>query len=156
MLDIDYHHGNGQQQIFYERNDVLTVSIHGHPSFAYPYFSGFKGEKGRGNGRGFNINYPLAEIIPNEKYHQTLQEAVKRIKRFRPKYVVVPLGLDTAREDPTGSWTMELNDFEVMGRAIGSLHLPTLAVQEGGYDTRVLGTNAVSFFRGLWSVTYNR
>ncbi len=156
MLDIDYHHGNGQQEIFYERDDVLTISIHGHPSFAYPYFSGFKGEKGRGKGRGLNINYPLNETIVNEKYHQTLTEAVKRIKRFRPKYLVVPLGLDTAKEDPTGSWSLEADDFEVAGRVIGSLHLPILAVQEGGYDTRVLGINAVSFFKGLWSAVYSR
>jgi acetoin utilization deacetylase AcuC-like enzyme/GNAT superfamily N-acetyltransferase len=156
MLDVDYHHGNGQQEIFYERDDVLTISIHGHPSFAYPYFSGFRGEKGRGAGRGFNVNYPLSEIIKNEKYHQTLAEALKRIRRFRPAFIVVPLGLDTAREDPTGTWTLEADDFEAVGQAIGSLQRPTLVVQEGGYDTRVLGTNALHFFKGLWSAAYSR
>lgn len=156
MLDIDYHHGNGQQEIFYERSDVLTVSIHGHPGFAYPYFSGFAGEKGRGSGKGFNVNFPLPEIIGNEKYHQTLDEAVKRVKRFRPRYLVVPLGLDTAKEDPTGSWSLEAIDFESIGSSIGSLRLPTLVVQEGGYDTRVLGTNALHFFRGLWSAACSR
>lgn len=156
MLDVDYHHGNGQQDIFYERADVLTVSIHGHPSFAYPYFSGFKGENGYGKGKGFNVNYPLPETITNERYHATLDEAVKRVNRFNPRYLVIPLGLDTAREDPTGSWTLEAGDFEAIGKTIGRLRLPTLVVQEGGYDTRVLGLNAVSFFKGLWSATYNR
>ncbi len=156
MLDIDYHHGNGQQDIFYERADVLTVSIHGHPSFAYPYFSGFKGENGYGKGKGFNVNYPLPETIPNERYHATLEEAVKRVQRFNPRYLVIPLGLDTAREDPTGSWTLEAGDFEAIGKTIGRLRLPTLVVQEGGYDTRVLGLNAVSFFKGLWSAAYNK
>lgn len=156
MLDIDYHHGNGQQEIFYERDDVLTVSIHGHPSFAYPYFSGFRGEKGKGTGRGFNINYPLPEIIKNEKYHQTVAEALQRIRRFKPAFIVVPLGLDTAKEDPTGTWTLEAYDFEAIGNAIGSLRRPTLVVQEGGYDTRVLGTNALHFFKGLWSAAYSR
>jgi len=156
MLDIDYHHGNGQQQIFYERSDVLTVSIHGHPRFAYPYFSGFIGEKGKGNGNGFNINYPLPEYISSEKYLQTLGEALKRIGRFRPRYLVVPLGFDTAKEDPTGSWSLEADDFRTIGNMIGSLRLPTLIVQEGGYDTRVLGNNALHFFKGLWSAVYGR
>jgi acetoin utilization deacetylase AcuC-like enzyme len=156
MLDIDYHHGNGQQEIFYERSDVLTVSIHGHPAFAYPYFSGFKEERGKGPGKGFNQNYPLPETIRVEEYLDTLDKALKRIKKHHPLYLVIPLGLDTAREDPTGSWGLEAGDFEALGKAIGSLGLPTLVVQEGGYDTKVLGANVVSFFRGLWSVFYNR
>lgn len=155
MLDIDYHHGNGNQEIFYTRDDVLTISIHGHPSFAYPYFSGFRGEKGRGAGKGFNVNYPLPETIKNEKYHQTVAEALKRIRRFKPAFIVIPLGLDTAKEDPTGTWTLEADDFEAVGKAIGSLRRPTLVVQEGGYDTRFLGTNALHFFKGLWSAAYS-
>jgi acetoin utilization deacetylase AcuC-like enzyme/GNAT superfamily N-acetyltransferase len=156
MLDVDYHHGNGSQEIFYERSDVLTISIHGHPRFTYPYFSGFRGEKGRGAGRGFNVNMPLPENIDGETHRQALREALKRIKRFRPRYLIVPLGLDTAREDPTGSWTLEAPDFEEMGTMIGSLHYPTLVVQEGGYDTRVLGINARSFLTGLWTGAYLR
>jgi acetoin utilization deacetylase AcuC-like enzyme len=156
MLDIDYHHGNGSQEIFYERSDVLTISIHGHPRLTYPYFSGFRGEKGRGAGRGFNVNIPLAENIDGETHRRALREALKRITRFHPRYLVVPLGLDTAREDPTGSWSLEATDFEEMGTMIGSLHYPTLVVQEGGYDTRVLGINARSFLTGLWTGVYLR
>jgi len=154
ILDIDYHHGNGQQEVFYERSDVLTISIHGHPSIAYPYFSGFVSEKGRGAGRGYNINIPLPESVDGEFYQGVLRDALRHIKRFHPRFLVIALGLDTAKEDPTGSWSLKAKDFEAIGRMIGLLHLPTLVVQEGGYDTRVLGTNAHHFFSGLWLGTY--
>ncbi|MBN2468918.1 MAG: histone deacetylase family protein [Deltaproteobacteria bacterium] len=150
ILDIDYHHGNGQQEIFYSRSDILTVSIHGHPRFAYPYFSGFADERGAGAGFGYNANYPLPEIIEPASYHVTLQKACKRIQSFRPGFLVVALGLDTARGDPTGTWPLQPKDFVRNGEIVGSMNLPTLVVQEGGYRTRMLGTNARSFFTGLW------
>ncbi len=150
ILDVDYHHGNGQQQIFYNRADVLTISIHGHPSFAYPYFSGFREEKGEGPGTGFNINHPLQEIIDGTAYRLTLSKALKEIGNYRPDFLVVALGLDTAKGDPTGTWNLGSKDFEENGKLIASLHLPTLVVQEGGYRNRVLGINARAFFRGLY------
>jgi acetoin utilization deacetylase AcuC-like enzyme len=155
ILDIDYHHGNGSQIIFYERPDVLTVSIHGHPSFAYPYFSGFADEKGEGAGKGYNVNVPLPEKVDGEGYRKVLADTLKKLDRFSPRFLVVSLGLDTAKEDPTGTWGLEARDFEAIGKMIGSLHIPTLAVQEGGYDTRVLGINARHFFSGLWSGYYS-
>ena len=155
IIDIDYHHGNGQQEIFYERSDVLTTSIHGHPSFAYPYFTGFVGEKGRGEGRGYNINIPLPENVDGEFYQSVLRDALKRIKRFAPRFLIIALGLDTAKEDPTGSWNLIAKDFENIGVMLGVLRFPTLVAQEGGYDTRVLGINARHFFTGLWSGTYS-
>ncbi|MGD9117355.1 MAG: histone deacetylase family protein, partial [Dehalococcoidia bacterium] len=155
VLDIDYHHGNGAQNIFYKRADVLTVSVHGHPSFAYPYFSGFTDEKGNGAGKGYNVNIPLPEELDGESYRQALGEALRRVERFRPQFLIVALGLDTAREDPTGSWSLEADDFEAVGGMIGWLRLPTLVVQEGGYDTRVLGINARRFCSGLWSGSYS-
>lgn len=156
MLDIDYHHGNGQQQIFYKRPDVVTISLHGHPNFAYPYFSGFADERGLGAGRGCNINYPLPEELEPKQYRTTLQKALRRLFRFHPRFLIVTLGLDTAREDPTGSWKLEAHDFDAIGAMIGSLRLPTLVVQEGGYDTRVLGINARSFFTGLWQGAFTQ
>jgi acetoin utilization deacetylase AcuC-like enzyme len=150
ILDVDYHHGNGQQQIFYDRSDVLTISIHGHPSFAYPYFSGFREEKGEGAGTGFNINHQLQEILDGTAYRLTLSKALKEIGNFKPDYLVVALGLDTAKGDPTGTWNLSSKDFEENGKMIASLHLPTLVVQEGGYRNRVLGINARAFFRGLY------
>ena len=149
ILDIDFHHGNGQQDIFYERSDVLTVSIHGHPSFAYPYFSGFEDETGSGDGVGSNLNLPLPEDIDGAAYRQTLGKALARIADFRPDFLVVALGLDTAKGDPTGAWRLRGSDFEANGRMLGELGVPTVVIQEGGYRTRTLGTNAKAFFKGL-------
>ncbi len=149
ILDIDYHHGNGQQEIFYARNDVLTVSLHGHPSFAYPYFSGHKIETGTGEGEGYNLNMPLDEHCNGDQYAAALQKALTRIKDYKPDFLIVAFGLDTARGDPTGSWTLGAADFERNGKMIGALRLPTVVIQEGGYRTRTLGTNARRFFAGL-------
>jgi len=151
ILDVDYHHGNGQQDIFYRRPDVLTVSIHGHPSFAYPYFSGFKEERGEGDGEGFNLNLPLPEAVDGDRYHRALETALRRISEFNADFLVVALGLDTAKGDPTGTWRLTARDFEANGRMIGALGLPMVVVQEGGYRTRTLGINARRFFHGLAS-----
>ncbi len=149
ILDIDYHHGNGQQNIFYRRKDVLTVSLHGHPSFAYPYFSGFEEEKGEDDGLGFNYNFPMAEKLTAEQYRKTLKRALKVISDYRPDYLIVALGLDPAKGDPTGTWSFVHDDFEANGSMIGKLKLPTLVVQEGGYKNQSLGINARAFFTGF-------
>jgi acetoin utilization deacetylase AcuC-like enzyme len=151
ILDIDYHHGNGQQVIFYQRSDVLTVSIHGHPRFAYPYFSGFEDEIGEGEGANFNMNLPLPEQITSEQYLAALSKAIKRVIRFQPDHLVVCVGFDTAKGDPTGTWSLSGTDFSQIGQAIGRMQIPTLLVQEGGYRTRNIGSNARHFFSGLWS-----
>lgn len=149
ILDLDYHHGNGQQDIFYARDDVLTVSIHGHPRFAYPYFTGFPDEQGEGAGRGYNLNLPLPERVDGERYGEALGQALARVKRFAPAVLVVCLGLDTGKGDPTGTWSLGARDFHENGRRVGALGLPTLVVQEGGYRTRTLGANARNFLSGL-------
>ncbi len=150
VLDIDYHHGNGTQNIFYGRSDVLTISIHGHPSFAYPYFSGFTDETGEKDGSGFNINVPLPEHITFEQYKKALEYSVKKIIKTGCRFLIVSLGLDTAKGDPTGTWPLLPKDFTVIGQIIGSIRLPTIIIQEGGYKIRSLGTNAQHFFKGLW------
>lgn len=154
ILDIDYHHGNGQQDIFYERSDVLTVSIHGHPRFAYPYFSGFSDERGEGLGRGFNVNLPLGESVDGPRYREALDSALNRITAFKPRFLVVALGLDTAKGDPTGTWSLKAEDFEANGKRIAAaaaaITTPILVVQEGGYNNRNIGVNARRFFEGLW------
>jgi acetoin utilization deacetylase AcuC-like enzyme/GNAT superfamily N-acetyltransferase len=150
VMDVDYHHGNGTQDIFYRRKDVLTVSIHGHPNFAYPYFSGFEDEIGEDEGRGYNQNYPLGEKLDGEGYRKILLKALARIRKFKPQFLLIALGLDPANGDPTGTWSLLSEDFFANGELLGGLHLPTLVVQEGGYDSRVLGGNARSFFNGLW------
>ena len=149
ILDIDYHHGNGQQDIFYERRDVLTVSVHGDPSFAYPYFTGFRDEKGRGAGAGFNLNIPLPEKITPEEYRTALARGLRRVARHDPAYLVVALGYDTGKGDPTGTWANTATDFREIGRMIGAAGHPTVMIQEGGYRVRTLGSNARNFFSGF-------
>ena len=155
ILDIDYHHGNGQQTIFYRRNDVLTISLHGHPRFAYPYFCGFENELGEDEGKGYNLNLPLPEHLDAEQYFKGLQKALKKIAHYKPVYLVTCLGLDTAKGDPTGTWNLIAGDFFELGRLIGQLHLPTLVMQEGGYRNRSIGVNARNFFSGLWNGTFS-
>ncbi len=150
VLDIDYHHGNGTQNIFYERDDVLTVSIHGHPKFAYPYFSGFSEEKGSGPGQGFNFNYALPEKMDGEGYAEILRRALGVIADFDPAFLVLSLGLDPAKGDPTGTWLLQAKDFFHNGKLIGGLGRHTVVVQEGGYRIRSLGVNAGNFFQGLF------
>jgi acetoin utilization deacetylase AcuC-like enzyme len=128
---------------------VLTISLHGHPSFAYPYFSGFEEEKGEDDGLGFNHNFPMSEKLTAEQYRKTLKRALKVISDYRPDYLIVALGLDPAKGDPTGTWSFVHDDFEANGAMIGRLKLPTLVVQEGGYRNQSLGINARAFFTGL-------
>ncbi len=149
VLDSDYHHGNGTQNIFYERDDVLTVSVHGHPSFAYPYFAGFADETGRGRGSGYNLNIPLAETITSKQHSDAVARALRRIARHETDYLVLATGFDTAKGDPTGTWPNRAADFEALGRQIGQAGFPTVVVQEGGYRVRTLGVNARRFFTGL-------
>jgi len=151
ILDIDYHHGNGHQQIFYDRKDVFTVSIHGNPSFAYPYFTGFADEKGEGEGMGFNLNMPLKESINGEEYLANLKKALKAIKSFSPDFLIVSLGFDPAKGDPTGTWSLAAADFKNNGAEMGLVPYPVLFVQEGGYKNRTLGVNARNFFEGYLS-----
>ena len=150
ILDIDYHHGNGQQDIFYRNREVLTISIHGHPSDTYPYFCGFRNEKGEGDGLGYNHNFPLSPDTHPTAYRKVLSEALHLIGGFKPAFLVVSFGLDTAKGDPTGSFGFTAKDFEKNGKMIGSMRLPLLLVQEGGYLTRSVGQHARSFIQGIY------
>ena len=150
LLDIDYHHGNGAQEIFYGRRDVFTISLHGHPRYSYPYFSGFGDEKGEGEGKGYNLNLPLRENLDGAAYRKVLAGALDKIRKYGPQFLVLAFGLDTAKGDPTGSFLLTATDFRENGRMIGALNLPILVVQEGGYKTQTLGINARNFFTGLW------
>lgn len=149
VLDVDYHHGNGTQTIFYERNDVLTLSLHADPRFEYPFFAGFADEAGAGAGKGFNINYPLPFGTNWDSYQAVLGDALNQVQRLNPEALVVALGLDTFAGDPTTHFAIETADFRSMGERIGFLELPTLVVLEGGYSVEYIGENTVNFLRGL-------
>lgn len=149
VLDIDYHHGNGTQSIFYQRNDVLTISLHADPALEYPYFLGFKDEPGSGAGEGFNRNYPLPFGTDWKAYSAALRDAIKQVQDFAPNAVVVALGLDTFAGDPISHFEILSEDYVAMGQNIGAPGLPTLVVLEGGYAVDAIGMNAVNFLEGL-------
>lgn len=133
ILDIDLHHGNGTQQIFYERADVLVVSLHIDPAEAYPYFAGYATERGRGSGEGYNINYPLPYKTQDKEYFGVLDLALDQITRYDPAGVVVSLGVDTFVDDPIGHLALNAEAYPAIGKQIAGLQRPTLFVQEGGY-----------------------
>lgn len=152
VIDIDYHHGNGTQGIFWTRSDVLTISIHGHPRMTYPFFTGFADEVGEGEGKSFNHNFPLEEKCGSEMFFRTLEKAVALINKFSPRFLVVSLGYDTMRGDPTGSFDLVPNDLKRAGRVLAEIGIPMLVVQEGGYSLRNLRTGSRMFVRGVAGV----
>lgn len=151
ILDIDYHHGNGTQEIFYGRSDVLFVSIHADPRYEYPFYWGFADEYGQGSGYGFNHNLPLPPGTQAEAYLSALLKAVTHIRAFVPDALLVSLGVDTGQGDPHGTFLLDAPDFTEIGRQIGCLQLPTAVIQEGGYRLDTLGQHVTAFFTGLTS-----
>ena len=149
VLDVDFHHGNGTQDIFYRRSDVLTLSIHGHPDHAYPYFSGFADETGEGPGIGFNRNFPLPPETGHDRYLAALDRALKCLTAFGPDFLVLSLGFDTLRADPIGTCQLTVETMSAMGQRLGALKLPVLVVQEGGYNLRNLRRGAAALFEGI-------
>jgi acetoin utilization deacetylase AcuC-like enzyme/GNAT superfamily N-acetyltransferase len=154
LLDVDFHHGNGQQEIFYERSDVLTVSLHGDPRNHFPYFAGFADERGRGAGEGFNLNVPLPAAMGDEKYLAALEKALRSVLAHHPTWLIVSIGFDVMRGDPTGNFDLSPRGMRRMGEVIGGLGLRTLIVQEGGYSLRNLRTGAAAFFTGMVRAWY--
>lgn len=149
ILDIDVHHGNGTEAIFYDRADVLTVSIHAHPKRFYPFYWGYEEERGRGEGEGFNLNLPLERGTTLKPYRAALEKAIARIAAFDPDVLVLAAGLDIAVDDPFKGFAIATPEFAEIGRQIAALNLPMLVVQEGGYPSPNLGANLESLLRGL-------
>jgi acetoin utilization deacetylase AcuC-like enzyme len=147
ILDVDVHHGNGTQGIFYHRKDVLTVSIHADPERFYPFFWGQAHERGTGEGLGYNLNLPLARGTPDDAYLTTLDVALRRIRSFGADVVVVALGLDAFVGDPFKGLAVTTTGFGRIGAAIAALGLPCLFVQEGGYLCDELSENLCSFLK---------
>jgi len=149
ILDVDYHHGNGTQAIFYNRSDVLFVSIHADPSYSFPYFLGFADETGIETGAGYTCNYPLPLGVNWENYLPTLTHALKTIQDYSPEAIVVSLGVDTYEKDPISSFRLTTENYCQMGEKIAQLQKPTLIVMEGGYALEAIGINVVSFLQGF-------
>jgi len=149
VLDVDYHHGNGTQAIFYDRADVLFASIHGDPRTEYPFYLGHADETGAGAGQGFNLNLPLAAGSSVAAWFGALATACQRIARHRPDALVVSLGLDTFAGDPISTFQLQAEDFVLLGQRLQALGLPTAFILEGGYAAAELGHNAASVLRGF-------
>ncbi|HEY6981654.1 histone deacetylase family protein [Reyranella sp.] len=149
ILDVDVHHGNGTQGIFYERPDVLTVSIHADPAHYYPYYWGHAHEVGAGAGQGFNLNLPLPVGSGDEPWLAAGEAALTRIGQFAPEALVIALGLDASESDPLQGLKVTGAGFHSMARKIATLGLPTVLVQEGGYLSDDLGRNLVQFLSGF-------
>ena len=150
VLDVDLHHGNGTQMTFYNRADVLTVSLHAHPERFYPFFWGYASETGEGDGAGFNLNIPLPHGTADTIYLAALDEALLAIDNFQPQALVIALGLDAFEGDPIAGLAISTGGFQNIGSQISQrLKLPTVIVQEGGYICPELGQNLSAFIRGF-------
>lgn len=151
ILDVDFHHGNGTQDIFYERDDVFFASLHGSPDYEFPFYLGWDDETGRGKGDGFNINYPMMPGTTFDIWFKALQDACERIKEYGAEALVISLGVDTYAEDPISSFKLQSPDFITYGKYLAKLGLPTLFVMEGGYAVEEIGINAVNVLQGFES-----
>ncbi len=156
VLDVDYHHGNGTQQIFYERADVFYASLHGDPDRAYPFFTGHGDETGAGAGAGTNLNLPLGVGCDDGDFVATLDRALEAIDGFGAEIVIVSLGLDPYRDDPICDLAVTTDGFRACGARVAALDRPTIVVQEGGYATDMLGSNVAAWLAGLETASGQR
>ncbi len=152
ILDVDVHHGNGTQGIFYERSDVLTVSVHADPHQFYPFHWGHASERGTGDGAGCNLNLPLPLLSGDDEFLRTLEHAAGTIEAFKPGALVIALGLDASEDDPLKGLSVTTPGFRAMGKRIAEMNFPALHVQEGGYLSDALSSNLAAFLSGAMDV----
>ena len=148
ILDVDVHHGNGTQDIFYERSDVLTVSMHADPSDFYPFFWGYDNETGEGSGEGYNLNIPLEKHSDDAVFLQALNGAIEKIQEFDPGILIIALGLDASEADPLRGLSVTTDGFNQVGKTIAKAGFPTVFVQEGGYLSDLLTDNLAAVLSG--------
>ena len=151
IVDVDVHHGNGTQGIFYQRGDVLTVSLHGDPSEFYPFFAGYREEAGEGDGQDCNVNVPLPRGTGDDVFMAELEDVLSTVHGFHPDVLVVALGLDASEHDPLAFLEITTDGFRRIGEALGAMAMPTVIVQEGGYLSEHLGANLASALAGFES-----
>ncbi len=149
ILDIDVHHGNGTQGIFYERADVLFVSVHADPSGFYPWYAGYADERGEGSGTGYNLNLPLARQTADPAFLVAVEAGLAAIRRYAPEVLLISLGLDAQENDPLGVFRVTTEGFRATAERIAAVGLPTVLIQEGGYLCPELGANLTAFLAGF-------
>ena len=152
ILDVDFHHGNGTQAIFYDRPDVFFASLHGDPKEAFPHFLGHANEIGDLEGKGYNINYPMQPGTSYAEWTKALDDAIEKIKPYNPDALLISLGVDTYEKDPISFFKLRSNDFFDVGSKIATSKLPTLFVMEGGYAIKEIGVNTVNLLKGFEGV----
>ncbi len=152
ILDTDMHHGQGVQEIFYDRDDVFYVSVHGDPTNFYPVVAGFDDEQGVGRGAGFNQNLPMPHGSSEKVFFDCIDKALATLAQFKPDVLVLALGFDVYKDDPQSLVAVTTAGFERLGNIVAGLGLPTLVVQEGGYHLGDMADNTASFFRGFLSI----
>jgi len=155
ILDVDYHHGNGTEQIFWRRGDVLYVSLHAHPDREYPYFLGWPDESGEGEGGGANLNLALPPGLHDEGYLAALDRGLERIADEPGSVVVVSLGFDTYELDPIGDFRITTAAYHEVGHRVAALGRRLVILQEGGYHVPTLGQNARTWLRGAEGRAYD-
>ncbi|HNW93169.1 MAG TPA: histone deacetylase family protein [bacterium] len=149
IVDIDYHHGNGTQDIWYDRPEVLYVSLHADPAREFPYTSGYADETGTGAGLGCNLNMPLPKTTDDDAYLAALATGLEKVRAFAPAHVIVSLGVDAHHADPVGGMRLTDAAYPAMGNMFAELGLPLLMVQEGGYNVETIGGLVSGFLRAL-------
>ena len=149
ILDVDFHHGNGTQDLFYDRGDVFYASLHGHPEDAFPHFLGWEDETGEGAGEGCNANYPVRPGARFDEWGAALDDAYRRIAAFGAEALVISLGVDAYKEDPISFFKLESEDYTTCGARIATLGMPTLFVMEGGYAIEEIGVNTANLLCGF-------
>lgn len=149
VLDVDFHHGNGTQTIFYERADVFTVSLHGDPRTEYPFFLGHADERGAAAGEGSNLNLPLPRGTGFMPWMRALDLALNAVKAAGADALVVPLGVDTFEGDPVSGFTLKTTDYTAIGRVLAGIELPTVFTFEGGYAVQALGENTLNLLEAF-------
>lgn len=149
VLDVDAHHGDGTQNIFYQRADVMTVSLHADPAGYYPFYTGYTHERGHGAGEGFNLNLPLAHGSGDQDFLRALDTALDTLAGYAPEALVLALGFDTYKDDPISVLKLDIGAYRDIGARVGSLRVPTVVVQEGGYMVQAIGPALDAFLEGM-------
>ena len=149
ILDVDFHHGNGTQAIFYDRADVYYSSLHGDPLHAFPHFLGHSDEKGVGKGLGYNANYPMLPGTGYDTWSNALDDCISKISNFKPDFLIISLGVDAFENDPISFFKLKSENFINIGKKLSKLKIPSLFVMEGGYSIKEIGVNTVNTLKGF-------